>query len=557
SNPSAAEYHRSSSSTFANLKIFGDALSGRYGAPSNLNDFVRKAQLAQYENVRSEFESHNRNFTDGSNPATGLIYWMLNSGWTSLHWQLFDAYLDQNGAYFGAKKANEPLHIQYSYDNKSVVVLNQNHAAASNLTASVKLYNLDGTEKFNQSKTGLSVGGDGAKTTALTIGTVSGLSTTYLAKLVLTDGSGKEVSRNVYWLSTKSDVIDWANNDWFYAPTSSYADLSGLNGLAQVTVGANASSVTNGDGTTTTKVTLTNTSSGKIPAFYVDAHVVGNAGAPVLPVQWNDNEVSLWPGESTTLTATYRTADLHGAAPSVRVSGWNTGTQTVPAGGSGGGDQQAPTVPANLRSTAATSSSVSLAWDASTDNVGVTGYDVSVNGAPGVSVSGTTATLSGLSASTAYRFAVRAKDAAGNLSAYGPEITVTTAGGGGGPADYQAEDATLTNATVASNHAGFTGSGFVDYTNATGSAVEWTVNAASAGGADVVFRFANGTTVNRPMDISVNGTVVASGVSFPGTGNWDTWTTVTVHVTLNAGANKIKATATTANGGPNVDKITA
>ena len=152
---------------------------------------------------------------------------------------------------------------------------------------------------------------------------------------------------------------------------------------------------------------------------------------------------------------------------------------------------------------------------------------------------------------------MRAKDAAGNLSAYGPEITVTTAGGGGGPADYQAEDATLTNATVASNHAGFTGSGFVDYTNATGSAVEWTVNAASAGGADVVFRFANGTTVNRPMDISVNGTVVASGVSFPGTGNWDTWTTVTVHVTLNAGANKIKATATTANGGPNVDKITA
>jgi exo-1,4-beta-D-glucosaminidase len=74
---------------------------------------------------------------------------------------------------------------------------------------------------------------------------------------------------------------------------------------------------------------MRNTSSGKVPAFYLDAHVVGAGGAPVLPIQWNDNAVSLWPGESVTLTAKYRTADLNGSAPSVRVAGWNTGTQTV------------------------------------------------------------------------------------------------------------------------------------------------------------------------------------------------------------------------------------
>ncbi|MDT7805308.1 MAG: exo,4-beta-D-glucosaminidase, partial [Actinomycetota bacterium] len=461
-SPSTAQYHRSSSSTFANLKLFGDALTGRYGKPASLDDFVRKAQLAQYENVRAEFESHSRNFSDSSNPSTGIIYWMLNSGWTSLHWQLFDAYLDQNGSYFGAKKANEPLHIQYSYDNKSVVVVNHNHDAASNLTASVKLYNLDGTEKFTQSKT-LSVGGDGAKTTALTIGTVSGLSTTYLAKLVLTDSSGKEVSRNVYWLSTKADTLDWDNSDWYYTPTTSYADLSGLTGLGQVAVDTTANSTANSDGTTTTKVTLKNSSTGKVPAFFVDAHVLGAAGAPVLPVQWTDNQVSLWPGESTTLTATYRTADLKGAKPSVRVAGWNTGTKTVPADGTAGP---------------------------------------------------------------------------------------------GNPVDYQAEDATITSGVAESNHAGFTGSGFVNYDNATGSAVEFSVDAAAAGPADVVLRYANGTTVNRPMDVSVNGTKVASALAFGGTGNWDTWQTVTVHVTLTAGANKIKTTATTANGGPNVDKIT-
>ena len=76
-------------------------------------------------------------------------------------------------------------------------------------------------------------------------------------------------------------------------------------------------------------MTLRNTGSGTTPAFFVDAHLVDSAGKPVLPIQWSDNEVTLWPGESTTLTATYRTADLHGSAPSVRVSGWNIGTTTI------------------------------------------------------------------------------------------------------------------------------------------------------------------------------------------------------------------------------------
>jgi exo-1,4-beta-D-glucosaminidase len=177
--------------------------------------------------------------------------------------------------------------------------------------------------------TGLTAPGDGGKVTALTIGSVSGLSTTYLARLVLTDASGREIDRNVYWLSTKGDVIDYSKNTWFYAPTSSFADLSGLSSLARVTVSASTTSTANADGTTTTGVTLKNTSTGRTPAFFVDAHVLGAGSAPVLPVRWTDNEVSLWPGESVTLTATYRTADLKGATPSVRVSGWNVATSTA------------------------------------------------------------------------------------------------------------------------------------------------------------------------------------------------------------------------------------
>jgi alpha-L-fucosidase len=121
------------------------------------------------------------------------------------------------------------------------------------------------------------------------------------------------------------------------------------------------------------------------------------------------------------------------------------------------------------------------------------------------------------------------------------------------PNHYEAENATLSQATVATNHTGFSGSGFVDYTNVTGSFVEWTnVTASAAGNVTLKFRYANGTTTNRPMAISVNGGSPVT-VNFNGTGSWDTWGTATVTVPLNAGSNTIRATATTANGGPNVD----
>ena len=120
---------------------------------------------------------------------------------------------------------------------------------------------------------------------------------------------------------------------------------------------------------------------------------------------------------------------------------------------------------------------------------------------------------------------------------------------------YEAEAATISNGTVASNHTGFSGTGFVDYTNVTGSFVEWTVNMAAAGDASVSLRYANGTTTNRPMDISVNGVVVAADRPFNGTGSWDTWATSTLTTALVAGANTIRATATTSNGGPNVDYL--
>ena len=103
--------------------------------------------------------------------------------------------------------------------------------------------------------------------------------------------------------------------------------------------------------------------------------------------------------------------------------------------GGGGGDTQAPSVPGNLRSTGVTSSSVSLAWNASTDNVGVTGYEVYRGSTLVTTVTGTSHTDTGLSPNTSYTYTVRARDAAGNRSAASAAVTARTSTGGGGGGD--------------------------------------------------------------------------------------------------------------------------
>ncbi|MEU7863296.1 CBM35 domain-containing protein [Nonomuraea sp. NPDC049141] len=119
----------------------------------------------------------------------------------------------------------------------------------------------------------------------------------------------------------------------------------------------------------------------------------------------------------------------------------------------------------------------------------------------------------------------------------------------------EAENATISQGVVESNHAGFSGTGFVNTDNAAGCYVQWTHNASAAGPATLTIRYANGTTVDRPMNVTVNGVVVASGLSFGGTGAWTTWASKSVNATLVAGANTVRVTGATANGCPNLDYL--
>ena len=191
---------------------------------------------------------------------------------------------------------------------------------------------------------------------------------------------------------------------------------------------------------------------------------------------------------------------------------------------------------------------------ARTANVSVNGTVVSANRSFGTTANWNTWATSTLTATLNAgdnKIRVTSANAGGNPNLDYLEATVADA-----PAnEYQAEAATLSEASVATNHTGYTGTGFVDYVNAVGGYIEWSVSVADAGTHTLTFRYANGTTVARPMDIAVNGTVAATGVNFAGTGTWDTWADGQVTVTLNAGVNTIRATGTSANGGPNVDRL--
>ncbi|WP_018615309.1 carbohydrate-binding protein [Segetibacter koreensis] len=118
----------------------------------------------------------------------------------------------------------------------------------------------------------------------------------------------------------------------------------------------------------------------------------------------------------------------------------------------------------------------------------------------------------------------------------------------------EAELAVLSGAVKASGQTGYTGSGYADFVNTTGDFIEFTVNTSAAGPFLLKFRFANGATTDRPLQLKINGAVVATTLAFPPTGAWSTWALSSTYANLISGANKIRLTTIGYNG-PNVDNL--
>jgi exo-1,4-beta-D-glucosaminidase len=308
------EYH-AGGGQFKDVKVFTAALEGRYGKAETLEDYLRKSQVMTYEAERAMFEAYGRN----KYTSTGVVQWMLNNAWPSLIWHLYDYYLRPGGGYFGTKKANEPLHVQYSYDDQSVVVVNSYYQAFSGYKVSAKVYNLDLTEKFSQTAT-LDVGPD-SSTRVLVIPQVDGLSKVYFVRLQLEDSTGKQVSSNFYWLSTQPDVSDFAASQWYVTPIKTYADLTGLQNLPEVKLKLSSRPEQKSDDEID-HVTVENPTTGL--AFSIHLQVLkAKDGADVQPVIWEDNYFELMPGEKREVTASYKRKLLGGSRSHIKVDGWN------------------------------------------------------------------------------------------------------------------------------------------------------------------------------------------------------------------------------------------
>ncbi len=300
---------------FKDMHVYTEALTLRYGKSDTLEDYTLKAQAMNYEGIRAMFEAYSRN----KYTSTGVIQWMLNNAWPSMIWHLYDYYLRPAGGYFGAKRALEPLHPVYGYDDHSVWVVSSQYEDAKGLKLITKVYNLDMTEEFSQ-ESSLDAAADSTHK-MLTLPDLEDASAVYFVVLRLEDGTGKLVGSNFYWLSSKPETLDWEKSNWYMTPTASFADYSALSQLPKVKLRVASRSEQKGD-QTLTRVTLENPS--KSLAFFVRLKVnKGAGGEEILPVLWQDNYVSLLPGEKRELTASYRSSALGQAKPSLEVSGWN------------------------------------------------------------------------------------------------------------------------------------------------------------------------------------------------------------------------------------------
>jgi exo-1,4-beta-D-glucosaminidase len=301
---------------FTTVNVFTDGLNRRYGQASSLEDYERKAQAMTYDGQRAMFEAYARN----KYASTGVIQWMLNNAWPSLIWHLYDYYLVPAGGYFGTKKACEPVHVQYSYDDNSVAVINGTYEPLKGTKVSAKIYSIDAKETASREAT-LDLEAD-SSSKAFDLPTPDGLSPTYFLKLELHDVVGKLISENFYWLSTKADVLDWAKrSDTVYTPQKEFSDLTGLNSLPKAKVAITKTVHVSGGNSTVTVAAVNNS---KCVAFMVHPRLTrGKGGDDVTPVFWSDNYFSLLPGEKKSVTVRFDSAELHGATPELVVEGWN------------------------------------------------------------------------------------------------------------------------------------------------------------------------------------------------------------------------------------------
>jgi exo-1,4-beta-D-glucosaminidase len=292
------------------------ALDARYGKPFGIEEFCMSAHVLNYECARGMYEAYGRN----KYSATGITTWKYDAAWpAAMTWQYIDWYLLATGAYYGAKKACEALHVQYSYDDHSICVVNAYYREFKGLEVTARVFNMDMTEMYSRTAK-VDVGPDRVAR-AFTIDWPRDLTRSHFLKLELKDSSGKKVSDNFYWLSTRADKPTKKLYGLVPLKPTSYADHTGLRDLPQVKLDVSCRMESARD-EKIAHVTLKNPAD-HLAFFIMLAVTKGKGGLEVAPTFWSENMFSVLPGEEKNVKAAFYAEDLEGKEPVIRVGGWN------------------------------------------------------------------------------------------------------------------------------------------------------------------------------------------------------------------------------------------
>lgn len=275
------------------LKEYRNAVNSLYGEPENFDDFERKIQLINYDSYRGIFESWNSRLWKNT---SGVLLWMSHPAWPSVEWQTYSWDYGTYGAFYGSRKACEPLHIQMNSMDSNVVVINSSLKSCGNLKAKLVAYDLKGKELYKKQEE------INAPANTLTACFASQLPVdlpeVYLVRVSLSDNDGNVISVNDYWKSKKDE--------------NSFVEF---NTLPQVKLSGNILS------SNESNITITVANLSETPAVGVNINLADKSGRILLPVYISDGYFNLLPGESKQIKINYDALSSQPAA--VIAEGYN------------------------------------------------------------------------------------------------------------------------------------------------------------------------------------------------------------------------------------------
>ncbi|MFF3909679.1 discoidin domain-containing protein [Streptomyces sp. NPDC001848] len=276
------------------------AIEERLGAATDLDDFTRKAQFVNFDNVRAMFEAWNANLW---NDASGLMLWMSHPAWHSTVWQTYDYDFDVNGAYYGARSACEPLHVQADPLRWEVCAVNHTSRALGGATVTAQLHDLNGDRLGAPSSAEVNLAPASVART-FTVDFADALPDLHLLRLTLKDRGGAVLSRNTYWRHRTP------------------AAMRRLTTLRRVVLSATITRLSRSG--SRHELTATVANRGPAVAAMVRLSLLDGGGDRVLPTLYGDNYLWLLPGESRTVTLSWPAEALRSGRPVLHAEAFNS-----------------------------------------------------------------------------------------------------------------------------------------------------------------------------------------------------------------------------------------